>query len=123
MKSILLTFLSILTLSSHAQAQLTGGAVVAEGRDVAEGTVFQIDGIKDGWASFVLAVDRTGKVTSAEIQETNLSSSIDKMQLKKHEMKLKFQPGTHYPKFHNAEVRLTMIKSENPPQEIEIIID
>lgn len=109
-----------LTLS---YAQLIGGSVVPEGRDVTPETVFQMEGARDGWATFELAVDRNGKVTSAQLKETNLNSSIDKMQAKKHAMRITFVAGTHYPKFHSAVVKITMIKSEHPPQEIEIIID
>ncbi len=121
MKFILIALLSLLTLSSHAQ--LTGGGAAAEGRDVVSGTVFEIEGANNGWAKFSLAVDREGKVTSAQLEETNLKSSLDKLEVKKHALKIKFEPGTHYPKFHNAEVRITMVKWENPPKEIEIIID
>ncbi|MCR9174134.1 MAG: hypothetical protein NXI10_16665 [bacterium] len=121
MKFFLVTILSMFALTTHAQ--LSGGAVVAEGRDVLPETTFEVEGYNDGWALFSLAVDREGNVTSAQLEETNLKSSIDRIELKKHAMSLKFQPGTHFPKFHNAEVRITMVKSENPPQELEIIID
>jgi len=120
MKLILITIISFLSLHSHAQ--LTGGAVVAEGRDVLPETSFIVEGAHDGWAIFSLAVDREGNVTSAQLEETNLKSSLDKMEVKKHALKLKFVPGTHFPKFHQAQVRITMKESENPPQELEIII-
>lgn len=115
-------FLFMFTLS-FSHAQLTGGDVVAEGRDVVQGSKFIVEGAHNGWAVMTLAVDREGNVTSANLKETDLKSSIDKIQIKKHAMALKFVSGTHFPKFHNAEVRITMLKSENPAQELEIIID
>jgi glucose/arabinose dehydrogenase len=119
---LVITFLFTLTLSL-SYSQLTGGDVLAEGRDVVPGSKFIAEGAHNGWVVMTLAVDREGNVTSAQLKETNLKSSIDRMQMKKHAMALKFVSGTHFPKFHNAEVRITMLKSENPPQELEIIID
>lgn len=121
MKFIVIVFFSLLALNSHSQLSWEGTA--ADGRKAVPGTSFIMEGAKSGWAKFSIAIDRNGNITSAQLEETNLKSSIDKMALKKHAMKIKFQPGTHYPKFHNAQVRITMIKSENPPEELEIIID
>lgn len=114
----------LLIITGYAvNAQLTGGAVVAEGRDVVPETSFTIEGAHDGWAIMSLSVDRKGNVTSAQLEETNLKSSLDKLEIKKHAMNLKFVSGTHFPQFHQAQVRITMKKSENPPKELEIIID
>lgn len=121
MKFIIIALFSVLALNTHAQ--LSWGNTAADGRDVVPETSFIVEGVTNGWAKFSIAVDREGNVTSAQLEETNLKSSINKIQLKKHAMKIKFMPGTHYPKFHNAEVRITMVKSENPPEELEIIID
>lgn len=104
-------------------AQLVGGDVIVEKRDVVPETNFTVEGAHEGWAIMELAVDRKGNVTSANLKETNLKSTLDKIQIKKHAMTLKFAAGTHFPKFHNAEVKITMIQSENPPEELEIIID
>lgn len=121
MKFILIATLTILIAPlSHSQLSWEG---TAEGRDVMPETSFIVEGYATGWAKFSVAVDRNGNVTSAQLEETNLKSSIDKMTLKKHAMSIKFESGTRYPKFHQAQVRISMIKSENPPQELEIIID
>lgn len=119
---LLLTLLLTLTLKT-ALSQLVGGAVIAEGRDVLPETSFQLDGHSQGWAIITLAVDREGNVTSAKIKETNIRSSIDKLEVRRHALKIKFVPGTHFPKFHNAEVKITMLKSETPPKQLEIKID
>ncbi|XOV67650.1 MAG: hypothetical protein ACFHU9_00495 [Fluviicola sp.] len=121
MKFLLIIILSTLARTSHAQ--LSWGSEAADGRDVMPQTKFIVEGYNNGWAKFSVAVDREGNVTSAQIEETNLKSSIDKIELKKHALTIKFEPGTHYPKFHNATVKITMVKSENPPNQLEIIID
>lgn len=121
MKLVLIFFLSFLAPQAHAQLSWEG--VAADGRDVIPETVFEIEGASEGWTKFSIAVDRNGNVTSAQLEETNLKSSIDKLEAKKHALKIKLIAGTHYPKFHNAVVRITMVKWENPPKELEIIID
>jgi hypothetical protein len=108
---------------STAFGQLVGGDVIAEQRDVIPETTFIMEGARNGWAVVTLAVNREGAVTSVQIKETNLKSSIDKMDLRKFAQGIRFEPGTHYPKFHHAEVRITMIESENARKEIEIVID
>jgi hypothetical protein len=121
MKLGLTLFFTLMFFLSYSQ--LTGGDAVAEGRDVVPETHFLIEGAHNGWAVLELAIDREGNVTSAQLKETNLKSSLDKMQMKKHSMSIKFVAGTHFPKFHHAEVRITMLESENPQNELEIIID
>ncbi|GAB5419100.1 MAG: hypothetical protein Crog4KO_06080 [Crocinitomicaceae bacterium] len=117
---VTLVFSLIMTLS---YAQLVGGDVIAEKRDVVPETNFTMEGAHQGWAVMTLAVDREGNVTSAQLKETNLKSTVDKIQIKKYAMTIKFIAGTHFPKFHHAEVKITMIPYENPPEELEIVID
>jgi len=81
MKIILVTLLSLFGLQGHAQ--LSWGNTAADGRDVMPETSFIVEGVKTGWAKFSVAIDRDGNVTSVQLQETNLKSSIDKIQLKK----------------------------------------
>lgn len=108
--------------SFGAFGQLVGGEMVASGRNIVTQTDFKLDGHNNGWAIYTLAVDLDGKVTSADLKESSLKSRLDNMDIRNHVMKLKFEKGTHYPKFHHVEVKITMVKSENPP-ELEIIID
>lgn len=96
---------------------------MAEGREAVPEASFTLEGAHDGWAIVSIAVDREGNVTSAQLEETNLKSTLDKIEIKKHALKLKFVSGTHFPKFHEAQVRITMKKTDKPQQELEIIID
>ncbi len=113
-------FSLMITLS---YAQLVGGDIIVAKRDVVPETNFTMEGAHQGWAIITVAVDREGNVTSAQLKETNLKSTVDKIQIKKYATTLQFVAGTHFPKFHNAEVKITMIPYENPPKELEIIID
>lgn len=120
MRNVLILFFLV---SYSSFGQIIGGAIVTEGRDIAQETDFTIEGHNDGWATFTLAIDREGNVTSAQLKETSLKSSLDKIELRKYAMTLKFQSGTYFPKFHNAEVKVTMKKVSNPPQQFELEID
>lgn len=96
--------------------------MVASGRKLVTETDFRIEGHHSGWATYVLSVNLEGKVESAELKNANLSSRLDKMDVRNYLMTLQFEEGTHYPKFHRVEVKISMDKSENPPQ-LEIVID
>ncbi len=96
--------------------------MVASERQLLTETDFKIEGHHAGFATYTLSVDLEGNVTSAEIKESNLPSRLDKMDVRNYVMKLKFEKGMQYPKFHHVEVKITMSKSENPPQ-LEIVID
>ena len=120
MRSLLFIFLLIST-TSHSQ--LISGDLKAEGRKVISETPFVIEGTIDGWAKYELAVDRKGNVTSAKIIETNLKRTSAKMQIRNYLMKMKFTPGTIYPHFHHAVVKITLVKSDVQPETQEIIID
>lgn len=116
----------LLTLSFLASfgafSQLVGGDVLLDKRPLLTDADFKVEGHHDGWAIFTLAIDLDGNVSSAIVKETNLTSRLDRMDIRNYLVKLKFQKGMHYPKFHHVDVKVTMVKSENPP-EMEIIID
>ena len=120
MRSLLFLFLLISTTS---QSQIISGALKDEGRVLVSETPFIQEGTIDGWAKYELAVDRKGNVTGARIIETNLKRTSAKMQIRDYVMTMKFTPGTIYPHFHHVVVKVTLVKSENPPVEQEIIID
>ena len=117
----ILIILSFLT-SFGTFSQLVGGDVLKDKRPLLTKTDFKIDGHHDGWVIFTLAIDLEGNVSSAVVKETNLTSRLDCIDIRNYVAKLKFQKGMHYPKFHHVDVKITMVKSENPP-ELEIIID
>ena len=100
-----------LFLAFQSNAQLLSGTAVDEGRLILANPIFIQEGTIDGWATFELAINRNGKVTSAKIVETNLKRTTAKMQIRDYLMTLKFTPGPHYPKFHHAKVKITLYKS------------
>ena len=110
-------------MSTASHSQLISGGVKDEGRVVISKTPFLQNGTIDGWAKYELAVDRKGNVTSARILETNLKRTSAKMQIRNYIMTMKFTPGTVYPHFHHAVVKITLVKSDVKPYEKEIIID
>ena len=61
-----------LFLAFQSNAQLLSGTAVDEGRLILANPIFIQEGTIDGWATFELAINRNGKVTSAKIVETNL---------------------------------------------------
>ena len=112
MRSLLVLFLLI---TSTAQAQLLSGDAKNEGRLVISETPFLQEGTIDGWAEYELAIDRKGNVTGAKIIATNLKRTSAKAQIRNYVMTMKFTAGTIYPAFHHAVVKITLVKSANPP--------
>tara|TARA_R110002072_G_scaffold302097_2_gene483824 strand:- start:3864 stop:4196 length:333 start_codon:yes stop_codon:yes gene_type:complete len=99
-----------LILSNLSFGQLISGNLLDEGRKLLDKPAFIIEGIADGWIKIELAVDRTGKVTSARQVDSNLKSTPARFEAKKHVRTFKFQPGTYYPKFHHVIVKITVLK-------------
>ena len=110
MKALLFFFL-LIGFSSFSQ--LVGGTLVEEGRKLSSSTSFIQEGTVDGWAIYELAVDREGNVTSAVIKESNLTRTSAKFQIRNYLMTLKFEAGTHYPKFHHVNIKMTLVKPKN----------
>ena len=102
--SLSLFFLSI----PLSYGQILGGAIKSEGRKLITATDFKYIGRVNGYATFELAVDREGNVTSTRLLETNIKSTPAMYELKKEIVKLKFEKGTYYPAHHHAEVRFTL---------------
>lgn len=107
MKKLVILFCLI---SSSSFGQLISGSLVDEGRLLLNKSAFIIKGMADGFVKIELAVDRTGKVTSARMVETNLKSTPAKYELKNYVKTFTFEKGTHFPKFHHVVVKITMMK-------------
>ncbi|MDX2360794.1 MAG: hypothetical protein QNK23_08300 [Crocinitomicaceae bacterium] len=107
MRNLIFLFLLISPVSF---SQIISGPVKDEGRKMVTVTDYTIAGMVDGYAIYELAVDREGNVTSARLLETDLKSTPAKHKMQNHVMKLIFQKGTYFPKFHHAVVKFTMIK-------------
>ena len=103
---------TFLFFSSMSFGQVLSGEILDEGRKVTSSIPFVIEGMLDGYCTYELAVDRDGKVTSARLVETNLKSTPAKYEVRNYVTKIKFAPGTYYPKFHHALVKITTVKKK-----------
>ena len=108
MKVLVFFFLMI---SSLSHSQYIGGSAKDEGRKMIDSPSFLIEGFINGYVKYELAIDREGNVTGVRPLETDLKSTPARYELRNYVKTLKFEPGTYYPKFHHAIVKLTMMKS------------
>jgi hypothetical protein len=109
----LTSLICLLLLSSNiSYSQLIGGELVKEGRKLAVASDFTMHESTEGAIYYRLAVDREGKVTSAQLLSDKSSQISTPLQVRArtYVLGLKFQPGTHYPKFHDCEVKINLIK-------------
>jgi hypothetical protein len=109
MKSLVFIFI---LLGSVSYGQLMSGDLLAEGRRMISPIGFLIEGRANGFISYELAVDRDGNVTSARLltDESDIKSTPSQIEVYKHVMKMKFESGTHFPKFHHVVVKVTLVK-------------
>lgn len=107
---------TLLFCSFQSNAQLISGDVVKEGRKLKSPTDFSIASNKTGVIYFELAVDREGNVTSERLilDKTTITSTPTRVKAKEYVSGLKFEPGTHYPQFHNVVIKIT-VKPLPPP--------
>lgn len=110
-KSSILILLLLFT-AQISNAQLLDGTLVDENRKLISEEDFEMTARKDGWMIFELAVDREGNVTSATFDEGSIISTPMKIEVREELMKLKFEPGNYYPKFHHVRVKMTLITEE-----------
>jgi len=117
MKSIFVLF--FLILSSSVNAQLIDGAIIEDGRSILGEPKYIVEGMKNGWAKYELAVNIKGVVTGVKIVESNLKSTPATTIIRNHVKNFSFEAGTHYPKFHHVVVKISMIKGKVEDPQIE----
>lgn len=103
---------SMLVVSSVSNAQLVGGELVKEGRKLAVTSDFTMHESTEGVLYYRLAVDRTGKITTAQLladKSAKISTPLQ-VRARTYVLGLKFEPGTHYPAFHDCEVKINLVK-------------
>ena len=98
-------------MNSFSYSQLTGD-IKESGRKMQTITNFIKTGRLDGYAKYDISVDAKGKVTSAKLVDTDLKSTPALYELKNYVLKLKFAPGTWWPKYHHGIVQMRMIVPE-----------
>lgn len=97
-----------------SQAQLIGGELVKEGRKLAVPSDFTMHESTQGAIFYRLSVDRTGRVTSAQLlaDKSVIISTPLQVRARTYVLNLKFEPGTHYPAFHDCEVKINLVKKK-----------
>lgn len=91
-------------------SQMIYGELKDEGRKLLTKYEFVQKGRKSGYVNVNLAVDREGNVTSAKTVKSTFTSTVTDMKVRQSLMKLKFEKGTHFPKFHQVVVRVTLVE-------------
>ena len=107
MKKII--FAAFLAASGISFGQMLEGPLLDEGRKVISPVKYVHEGSTNGWGKFELSVDREGNVESVRMVETTIKSTPTKIKLRNYLMKLKFEKGTYYPKYHHVTVKLTSV--------------
>lgn len=105
----------LLLASTGVKAQLVGGDLVQSGRQLAADFNFIVEESMEGALFYRLAVDHSGKVTSVQLL-TEKSAKIStpmQVRMRTYVLGLKFEPGTFYPKFHDCEVKINLVKKKS----------
>ncbi|HNS41619.1 MAG TPA: hypothetical protein PKN22_02580 [Taishania sp.] len=117
MKTTFLVALS-LVFSFVSFSQVVGGDLAKDGRKLTTPSDFTMYESSVGEVYYTISVDINGKVTSAKIngnKSIKVSIPLD-VRIYNYLMGPQFEPGTHFPKFHQGEVKLTLKKKEVKPQ-------
>ena len=88
------------------------GTIAEEGRALQTKTSFIIEGKENAKFTFNIAVERNGTVSGIKLDAANSTSNSTPlmMEARKVVSSLRFEEGTHYPKFHHGSVVITMVK-------------
>lgn len=118
MRIIVITF--IILNVNYSFSQLISGPVIDEGRKLISTADFIIEDSREGIIFFNVAVDRTGKVSSAKVDPngTTVVSTPARIIATNYLKELKFQAGTYYPEFHQVRIKVTL-KAPSIPKETQ----
>ena len=108
-KYFLIISLTFLTLNVFGQLK---GDVVRDNRALLTQTEFVIQGSENARLVFDLAVLNTGEVSGIKYLPSESTSKRTSSQFDVHKYleSFKFEAGTHYPKFHQVRITITMVK-------------
>ena len=93
-----------------ASSQLQGD-IARDNRQLLTETNFIMEGNQNGKMVFNIAVESTGKVSSVsyDADESTIISTPTKIKVRNYINDFKFEPGTHYPKFHQGRIIITIV--------------
>lgn len=91
-----------------------------EGRKLITTANFIIEDSREGVIFFNVAVDRTGKVSSAKVDptETTVVSTPARIVATNYVKSFQFQEGTYFPEFHQVRIKVTL-KAPAMPKPIQ----
>lgn len=118
MKNLLVMIAFVLPVFSFGQ--LMDGDLIDEGRKMISTSDFILYDGNEGVLFYELAVDRTGKVTSARLlsEGSTITSTPTRMKARNYLVTLQFEAATHYPQFHHVRVKVTF-KEPVPLEELK----
>ncbi|RFC55389.1 hypothetical protein [Brumimicrobium aurantiacum] len=111
MKKINIITLFLLLFTAPAFAQISGD-VVNDNRKLTKELSYKITGHVEGLITIDISVDALGNITSKKVDENNTTvrSTPAKLKAVNHVSKFKFEPGTWFPKYHQATIVIHMVK-------------
>ncbi len=100
-----------LFISISLNAQLSGD-VVQDGRELKKSGPFVIEGNHTGKVVFDISVNPLGVITGFKVnqQETTIKSTPTQISARKHISEWRFEPGTHFPQYHQGKIIITVVK-------------
>jgi hypothetical protein len=111
MRTTLAIFIGFL-LTFSCSAQLMEGELKDSKRNLLEPFEFQMKETTTGALYYRIAVDRTGKVTSAQLltdRSTPISTPLQ-VRARSYALSVKFEAGTFYPAFHSGVIKINLLK-------------
>lgn len=109
MRTVFLVIVLLICNLSFGQVQ---GDIAKDGRNLITETTFIIEGKAEGRIVYDIAVDIKGDITSISrvLEESTIKSTPIDIKVRKQVKDFKFEPGTHYPKFHQGRIIITFVK-------------
>lgn len=108
---IIFTIILFLAWTSFSFSQLSGDLKKHDRTMISEHS-FVLEGNNNGRLVFNIAVNAEGEVTSAKLDssESTVRSTPSRVKAQKYVSEFLFEPGTHFPEFHQGKVIITMVK-------------
>lgn len=119
MKQLFFVFLLLAAFS--ANSQILSGSLVDDNRQMISNTKFVLESNYNGHVTYVISVNPEGEVTSSKMVEekSTVFSTPANMEVKNFLKTIVFEKGNHFPKHHQATVKVMLVKS-NTYKSLEI---